>query len=152
MKKLLGLLLVCSLFCSAQEQRMTGSFLFTRTVSYNHASAAITSTGTTTLTTDNLRAGLIVAPTATATSTFILPTATQIVNDLELDAGSVIEFYVLNNTGTNGTITVQVGSGITASGFPSSNTLTLAGSATVGIAGFRLTFLSTTAATLTRIN
>lgn len=152
MKKLLSVLFVFSLFVGFSQQRLTGSINFDKQIIHNSVASTVASTGSTTLTTTQIANGLIVAPTATATSTFVLPTATSLANDLEMAAGSYIDFFVLNNGASNGTVTISVGTGITASGFPSSNTLTLAGSSTVGIAGFRITFLSGTAATLTRIN
>lgn len=111
-----------------------------------------TATGTYTVTAAQLATGLLVAATETATTTMVLPTAAAMATQFGAVAGTVFEFNVLNNGASNGTVTVAVSTGGTASGFPGTNTLTIAGSATVGIAGFRITFLSATAYTLTRIN
>lgn len=107
-------------------------------------------TATGTVTVAELAGGIL--SVASGTLTLTLPTATEVATKLGAVQGSVYEFILENSSGTAGTATLAVGSGIVASGFPSSNTLTLASSATVGTAGFRLTFLSATAATLTRIN
>lgn len=104
-----------------------------------------------TVTAAELGGGLLVN-TGTVAITLTLPTASLIATNIGAGIGSSVDFTVLNNNASGGTITVAVGSGMTASGFPSSNTLTLANSATVGIAKFRIHFLSATAATLTRIN
>ena len=111
-----------------------------------------TATGSITVTAAELAGGLLVAATSTATTTFTLPTAAQIVTQMGAAAGSTFEFVVVNNGASNGTVTVAVGSGITASDFPGTNTLTRTGSATVGAAVFRLTFLTTSAAILTRVS
>ena len=103
-----------------------------------------------TVTASDLSGGLL-ANTGTVAITLTLPTASLIATQLGAGAGSQFEFSVLNNA-SGGTVTVAVGSGITASDFPGTNTLTRTASATVGIARFRLHFLSATAATLTRIN
>lgn len=152
MKKILGLLFVIStVICSAQ-QHMGGSFVFDKAIIVQNVATTFTATGTFTLTTSQVQRGLLIPATSTVATTMVLPTATQLANDLEMQQGSYIDFFILNNQSSNGTVTLSVGSGITASGFPGTNTLTLASSTTVGVAGFRLTFLSTTAATLTRIN
>lgn len=111
-----------------------------------------TATGSITVTAAELAGGLLVAATSTATTTFTLPTAAQIVTQTGATAGTTFDFVLVNNGATNGTVTVAVGSGITASDFPGTNTLTRTGSATVGAAVFRLTFLTTSAAILTRIS
>lgn len=117
-----------------------------------NAGTTYTATGAITVAASEVATGALIAATATATTTMTLPTAAQLATQFSAVAGTVIEFYVINSGGTNGTVTVAVGSGMVASGFPSSNTLTLAGSATVGIAGFRIAFISASACTLTRIN
>lgn len=111
-----------------------------------------TATGSITLTAVQVNLGLIVAATSTVATTFTLPSATALGTQLNAAAGTTFDFIVSNSGASNGTVTVAVGSGITASGFPGTNTLTLAGSATVGIATFRLTFISATVATITRIS
>lgn len=111
-----------------------------------------TATGTYTVSSAELATGLLVAATSTATTTMVLPTAALMATQFSAVAGTILTFYVLNNGASNGTVTVAVSTGGTASGFPGTNTLTLAGSATVGLAGFRICFLSATAYTLTRVN
>lgn len=106
------------------------------------------STGT--ISAASLARGLITSTSAAAT-TITLPTATALATALGAVQGTVFEFILDNSAGSN-TVTIAVGAGIVASGFPATNTLTLANSATVGTAGFRITFISATAATLTRIN
>lgn len=103
-----------------------------------------------TVTASELNGGLL-ANTGTVAITLTLPTASLIATQIGAGAGSILDFSVLNNA-SGGTVTMAVGSGITASDFPGTNTLTRTASATVGIARFRLHFLSATAATLTRIN
>jgi len=105
---------------------------------------------TATITAAQLATGLLTTTSAAAV-TMTLPTATQIATQIGATQGTVFEFIVDNSAGAN-TVTVAVGSGITASGFPATNTLTLGASTTIGTAGFRLVFISATAATLTRIN
>lgn len=118
----------------------------------NRTATTYTVTGAITATAAQVNGGLLVAATATAATTITLPTTALLATQLNAAAGTTFDFYLLNNGGTNGTVTVAVGAGMTASGFPGTNTLTLAGSATVGVAGFRITFLSASASTLTRIN
>jgi hypothetical protein len=92
-----------------------------------------------------------ITTTSGAAVTMTLPTATAMANQLGAVQGTIWEFWVDNTAGSN-TITVAVGSGITASDFPGTNTLSRTASASLGVAGFRLTFFSATGATLTRIN
>ncbi len=96
-------------------------------------------------------AGGLLTSTSAAAVTMTLPTATALATQLGATQGTMFDFVVDNSAGAN-TVTVAVGSGIVASGFPGTNTLTLANSATIGTAVFRITFISTTAATLARIN
>lgn len=103
-----------------------------------------------TVTAAELQGGQL-AVTGTVAVTLTLPTASLIATQIGAGAGSFFDFNVLNNS-TGGTATIAVGSGITASDFPGTNTLTRTASATVGIARFRLLFLSSTAAILIRIN
>jgi len=103
-----------------------------------------------TVTASELQGGLL-ANTGTVAVTLTLPTTSLIAAQLGAAAGSIFEFSVLNNA-SGGTITMAVGSGMTASDFPGTNTLTRTASATVGIARFRIHFLSETVSTLTRIN
>lgn len=119
------------------------------TTVFNPVSTAYTTSAT--VTASELAGGLLTINSGTLAVTLTLPTSSLIATQIGAQAGSYFEFSV-NNSGSGGTVTVAVGSGMTASGFPSSNTLTLANSATVGIARFRITFISATASTLTRIN
>lgn len=105
---------------------------------------------TATATAAQVAAGLITSTSPSAV-TITLPTATQMAAQLGAVQGSIFDFIVDNSAGAN-TVTIAVGAGITASTFPATNTLTLANSTTTGTALFRLTFISGTAATLTRIN
>ncbi len=106
-------------------------------------------TSTSTITATELSGGLISVTSGTLTLT--LPTATNIGTSVGAGAGTIFDF-VLQNSASGGIATLAVNTGITASTFPSSNTLTLSPSATTGIAVFRLTFISSTVATLTRLN
>lgn len=108
-----------------------------------------TYTASATVSTAELMKGVLVVASGTVTLT--LPTASDAGTALGATAGTSYEF-VVQNSASGGTATVAVNTGITASGFPGTNTLTLANSSTVGIARFRLIFLSSTAATLARIN
>ncbi len=116
----------------------------TANVKKNTATAYTT---TSTVTAIELAGGLLTVTSGTLTLT--LPTATDAGTQFGAGAGTVVDFVVLN-AASGGTVTIAVNTGITASGFPSSNTLTLAPSSTVGVATFRLTFISSTVATLTR--
>ena len=118
----------------------------------NFTATTYTATRTYTVTASELSGGLLVAATATATTTMVLPTTALLAAQVGAVAGTSIEFELINNGASNGTVTVSVSTGMTASGFPGTNTLTLAGSATVGIARFRIMFISATASTLTRIS
>jgi hypothetical protein len=115
-------------------------------------STTYTATGTYTVTAAQLAGGLLVAATSTAASTIVLPTTALMATQFNGTGGTSFDFCIDNSGASNGTVTIAVSTGMTASGFPSSNTLTLAGSATIGIACFRVTFISATASTLTRIN
>lgn len=106
-----------------------------------------TYTASGTVAASELAGGLLTVTTGTVTLT--LPTATQVATQIGAVAGTTFDFVVVN-TGSIGPATVAVGAGIVASGFPGTNTLTVPLSTTIGIAVFRLTFISGTAATLTR--
>lgn len=95
--------------------------------------------------------GGLLTSTSGAATTITLPTVVELVAASGAAQGTTIDFLVDNSAGSS-TVTIAVGAGMTASGFPSTNTLTVPASATVGVAGFRVTFMSATAATLTRIN
>lgn len=135
-------------------------FVFNGTSWYETSRQSLAATATNMRTTTAYTSNSTVTPTeltggvlsvTSGTLTLTMPTATDIGTVLGAAAGTTFEFFV-QNSGSGGIVTVAVNTGITASGFPSSNTLTLSPSATVGIAGFRLTFISSTVATLTRIN
>lgn len=114
----------------------------------------ITRTGTAintsaTVTAAQLAGGLLTSTSAAAV-TMTLPTATALASQIGATQGTTFDFVVDNSAGAN-TVTVAVGSGIVASTFPSSNTLTVGASATTGTSCFRIIFISTTAAILVRI-
>ena len=134
------------------EKTAGGDITIQKQVINQRTATTYTATGTYTVQATELSGGLLVAATSTATATMTLPTATAIGTQLNAVAGTTFDFVVDNAFASNGTVTVAVNTGIVASGFPGTNTLTLAGSATIGIAVFRLTFISATAATLTRIS
>jgi hypothetical protein len=146
MKKVFSLIALTLVFaCSAQNNLPSMTFLQPNV----YKATATTYTASATVTAPQLMGGLLTVSSGTCTLT--LPTATQIGAQIGANSGTTFEFVLLN-IASGGTATIAVGSGITASGFPGTNTLTLANSATIGVACFRLTFLSSTAATLTRIN
>ncbi len=96
-------------------------------------------------------AGGYITSTSAAAVTATLPTAALLATQLGAAAGTVFEFVVNNAAGAN-TVTMAVNTGIvTSSAVTGGDTLTVAASATVGIACFRITFISTTAAILSRI-
>lgn len=96
-------------------------------------------------------AGGYITSTSAAAVTATLPTATLLATQLGAAAGSYFDFVVNNAAGAN-TVTMQVNTGIvTSSAVTGGDTLTVAASATVGIAVFRITFISTTAAILSRL-
>lgn len=103
-----------------------------------------------TVTASELNSGLL-SNTGTVAITLTLPTTSLIAAQIGAGAGSIWDFSV-QNTGSGGTITIAVGSGMTASDFPGTNTLTRTASATVGIARFRIHFISASVSTLTRLN
>ncbi|MES2382608.1 MAG: hypothetical protein V4538_16285 [Bacteroidota bacterium] len=128
---------------------ITGTIRATSYVAPVITRTATSYTASATVTASELAGGVLTVASGTVTLT--LPTATQMGTQLGAGAGTTFDFVLLN-AASGGTATVVVGTNIVASGFPSTNTLTLANSATIGVAVFRLTFISATAATLTRIN
>lgn len=118
------------------------------TNNYNRVATAINATAT--VTAAQLAGGLLTSTSAAAV-TMTLPTATLLATQLGATTGTTFEFVVDNSAGAN-TVTVAVGAGITASDFPATNTLTRTASTTVGIAVFRITFISPTAAILARVS
>lgn len=133
---------------SIAEKTSGGGITFTKATIRKHTGTAINTTAT--VTAAQLAGGLLTSTSAAAV-TMTLPTATALATQLTAVQGTIFDFVVDNSAGAN-TVTVAVGSGIVASTFPSTNTLTLGASATTGTAVFRITFISATAATLTRIN
>lgn len=125
-----------------------GAIVVSKALIRKNTGTAINTTAT--VTAAQLAGGLLTSTSAAAV-TMTLPTATALAAQIGAVQGTIFDFVVDNSAGSN-TVTVAVGSGIVASGFPSSNTLTLANSATIGVATFRIVFISTTAATLTRIS
>ena len=108
-----------------------------------------TFTGAATITAAQLKGGLIVYTGGAASLT--LPTATLLGAALFAIKGTTFDF-VVDNSGGSGTVTIVVGTNIVAaSALTGGTTLTLANSATVGTANFRITFISATAATIARI-
>ncbi len=130
------------------ENTSGAGITFSKATIRKNTATAINTTAT--VTAAQLAGGLLTTTSASAV-TMTLPTATQLATQLGAVQGTIFDFVVDNSAGAN-TVTVAVGSGIVASTFPSSNTLTLGASATTGTAVFRITFISATAATLTRIN
>jgi hypothetical protein len=130
------------------EKTSGGGITFSKATIRKNTATAINTTAT--VTAAQLAGGLLTSTSAAAV-TMTLPTATALATQLGAVQGTVFDFVVDNSAGSN-TVTVAVGSGIVASGFPGTNTLTLANSATIGVATFRIVFISTTAATLTRIS
>lgn len=105
--------------------------------------------GTATVTTAQLVTGQLVFSGGAGTQT--LPTATLLAAALGAKQGTVFDFTVDNSAGS-GTCTIAVGAGMTAAAvITGGNTLTVANSATVGVACFRLVFISTTVAVLYRL-
>lgn len=129
------------------EQTSGQGITFSKATIHQYSNTAYTTNST--ISAAELAKGLITVTSGTLTLT--LPTATDLGTQLGGVAGTVFDFVVLN-AAAGGTVTIAVGSGITASTFPGTNTLTLANSATVGVATFRITFISATVATLARIS
>jgi hypothetical protein len=126
---------------------ITGNLKTTTTIVTKRTGVAINADATATAA--NIMGGLITSTSGAATA-ITLPSVADLVTASGAAQGTTIDFVVDNSAGAN-TVTVAVGVGMTASGFPATNTLTVPASATVGIAGFRIAFMSGTAATLTRI-
>lgn len=113
-----------------------------------HTSTAYTATGA--ITAAELAGGLITITSGTDTLT--LPTATLLATELGAGAGSIFDF-TLQNSASGGTALLAVNTGIVvASAVTGGDDLSLANSATAGIATFRITFISATVATISRIN
>lgn len=112
------------------------------------SATAINSTGTATDTA--IRKGLITSTSAAATS-ITLPSATALGTAFHAVKGTSIEFIVDNTAGAN-TVTIIPGAGTTATAIlTGGNTMTIAASSTIGVAVFRITFISATAAVISRI-
>jgi hypothetical protein len=105
---------------------------------------------TATITDTVIRKGLITSTSAAATA-ITLPTATQLGTAFHAVKGTSIEFIVDNTAGAN-TVTITPGAGTTATAvITGGNTMTVSASATAGIGVFRITFISATAAVISRI-
>jgi hypothetical protein len=128
---------------------VTGNVIASAPIIRNHTIVAPMDS-TETISAAYLARGYITCTSAAAT-TLTLPTASAVASAIGAVQGTIFDFWVDNVSGAN-TVTVAVNTGITASGFPGTNTLSIANSATIGVAGYRLTFFSATGATLTRIN
>lgn len=110
---------------------------------------ATTKSGVATLTAAEVATGLLVY-TGNAQN-ITLPIATALATQLGAVQGTTFN-WIVDNSGGSGTVTVVVGAGIVAaSAVTGGTTLTLAQSTTVGSAGFRFTFLSATAAIISRL-
>jgi len=120
-------------------------------VTKTKTASTFTTAATYTITPAQLAGGILVVSASTGTVTLTLPTATAAATQLGATTGSTYDFVVTNVSGGS-TAVVAVNTNITASTFPATNTLSLTESATTGIAVFRLTFISPTTATLTRVN
>lgn len=137
------------LFTNAITEQTSGSGItLSKAIIQQNTATAINTTAT--VTAAQLAGGLLTSTSAAAV-TMTLPTASLMATQIGATQGTVFEFVVDNSAGAN-TVTVAVGSGIVASGFPGTNTLTVPADANIGTAGFRLTFISASKATLTRIN
>lgn len=127
---------------------ITGNIITTTGNVRKNTSTAYTATGS--VSAAQLAGGLLTITSGTDTLT--LPTATLLATQLTATAGTIFEFSVLN-IASGGTCLLAVNTGIVAaSALTGGTSLSLANSATVGAATFRITFLSTTAATISRIN
>jgi hypothetical protein len=95
-------------------------------------------------------AGGVITSTSAAAVAATLPTATAIASLIGASRGTMIEFAVDNSAGAN-TVTVTVGSGITApaGAVTGGNTLTVTTTHKVGL--FQLYFTSATAAVIYRL-
>ena len=111
-------------------------------------------------TTKNAAATLTAAEVATgliswtgAALTLTLPTATDLATQLNATKGTVFEF-VVDNTGGSGTVTIAASASIIYASTVTTggSVTTLANSATVGIGGWRITFISTSAAVISRLH
>ena len=83
--------------------------------------------------------------------TLTLDTATNIGTQLGAVQGTTFDFYVDNNSSSTSTVTVALGSGITAATPVITGGATLTVSTANGIGWFRLVFSSSTAAKLFRV-
>lgn len=107
-------------------------------------------TGNASVTAAQLAGGLLTITSGTDTLT--LPTATLLATQMGASAGTVFDF-VLQNTASGGTALLVVNTGITAaSAITGGTSLSLANSATAGMATFRISFISSSAATISRLN
>lgn len=137
------------MFTDSITEKTTGSGItLAKAIIRKTTAAAINSTNTATAA--QVAGGLITSTSGAATS-ITLPTATQLATQLGAVQGTSFEFIVDNTAGAN-TVTIVVGAGITAvSAITGGTSLTIAQSATSGVAVFRLTFFSAIGAILSRV-
>jgi hypothetical protein len=120
---------------------LNGSLKVSPTATSYTASASVTA--------GELGKGILTVSSGTCTLT--LPTASALATNLGVSAGTYFDF-VVTNTASGGTATVAVNTGIVAvSAITGGTTLTLANSSTQGVAMFRITFISSSAAILSRL-
>jgi hypothetical protein len=112
--------------------------------------SSTTKSSTGTLTAAEVATGLIIWTGGVGTLT--LPSATNLGTALTAAKGTVFEF-VVDNTGGSGTVTIAASASILyASAITGGTLTTLASSTTVGVGGWRITFISTTAAVISRLH
>lgn len=129
------------------EQTAGSGITFDKGVIFNRTSTAKSAAAT--LTALEVASGLLTYTGGAATIT--LPSATALATQLGATKGTTFD-WIVDNAGGSGTVTIAVGANIVAaSAVTGGTTLTLAQSATVGSAGFKFTFLSATAAIISRI-
>src|ERR1035437_3099645 len=137
------------LFVGSVAEQTTGSgIIFANQTIQNRVAKAYTASATV-LATD-LSKGLLVITSGTDTLT--LPAASAIATQIGAGAGTTFDF-VFQNSASGGTCLLKVNTGIVAvSAVTGGTSVSLANSATLGIATFRLTFISSSVAILSRLN
>lgn len=137
------------LFTSTITEQVSGSGVTFSKQTIQHRTAT-TYTAVATATAAEVAKGLL-AWTGGADN-LTLPTATALGTQLSAVAGTTFDF-VVDNSGGSGTVTLVVGAGMTAvSALTGGTTLTLAQSTTAGTSTYRLTFISATVCTISRIS
>lgn len=129
------------------EKVAGGGITISNTLIKKHTTVAVNATAT--ISAANLIKGYITSTSAAAV-TATLPTATDIGTAIGAVAGTTFDFYVDNTAGAN-TVTVAVGSGITAATPVVTGGATLTVSVANAIGIFRLVFSSATVAKLYRL-